>query len=395
MADQRTEGQSEERIRFRDMMSKEEMRGSSEAGEKSALSQEGEERSPGGLRLAEIPEIGQTEGSGTDVSGVQAPANGPGEFDSDDQAIKALYNRIYQATCRVYEDAANRGAIDIAPMLPMAEALVETLTQPEPHQEDSEEQVPPPTFYREVMVATTASLDWPAHALHVATLAVKIGMGAGYSEEALKRLALAALVHDVGMVRMPSAILESSGKLTPQERSVIHTHPDQAAEIVDGLGEEYGWLKRVVEQEHERYRGQGYPHGLSGKEIDEFARIIGMVDTFVAMTQPRPWRPPLTPHEAAKELVYVRKDEFDPTFVKLFLKKISIFPLKSLVRLSNNEIGQVVVVHEDSPLRPTLLILQPPRHQQMAEEKVLDLRKRPLLYITGSVAEKDLAEFLQ
>lgn len=395
MANERTESQPEERIRFREMMSKEEMHGGSEAREKSALSQEGEERSAEGVRLAEIPEIGQIEVSSPDGPGGNTAAHGTGDFDSDDQAIKALYNRIYQASCKLYKDAGSTGKIDIAPMLPMAEALTEILTQAEPREEDSEERVPSPTFYREVMVATTASLDWPAHALHVATLAVKIGIGAGYSKEALIKLALAGLVHDVGMVRIPSSIVESSDELTSQERSVVHKHPIQAAEIIDGLGEEYEWLKTVVEQEHERYRGQGYPRGLSGKEIDEFARIIGMVDTFVAMTQPRPWRPAVTPHEAAKELVYVRKDEFDPTFVKLFLKKISIFPLKSLVRLSNNEIGQVVVVHEDSPLRPTLLILQPSRHQKVVEDKVLDLRKRPLLYITGSVAESELAEFLQ
>jgi HD-GYP domain-containing protein (c-di-GMP phosphodiesterase class II) len=353
-----------------------------------------QEGSAEGLRFTELKEVSERVNPERAASEQSKRVASPTEdLSSKEKTIKSFYDKLYNATNVIYQASANGGGINISPLVPLAEALAELLVVPE--EEPSGDAPPRPTFYREVMVSTTASLDWPAHGIHVATLAVKIGDGAGYSQETLKNLALAGLVHDVGMMCIPTSILESPGKLTTQERSVVQTHPVKGAEMIGELGPQFEWLQAVILQEHERYKGQGYPNGISGRAIDEFARIIGMVDTFVAMTQPRTWRPAIMPHDAAKELVYVRKDEFDPNFVKLFLKKVSIFPINSLVRLSNNEIGQILNVHEDSPLRPTLEILQPSRGRHLAEHKVLDLKKRPLIYITGSISEKELAEFLQ
>lgn len=395
MESEQPKGHPDEGIRFRDLMGKEEP----PSGERPHDGPEGrpsgpDEATPEGLRFTEFKEVSErVNPEMTATEQKKGPGRPGADPSSDEKALKALYERIYEATNAVYQAAAQGGGIDIRPLLSQAESLTKIMLTPE--EELTEEEYPKPSFYREVMVSSTASLDWPAHAVHVATLALKIGIGAGYTKETLKNLALAGLVHDVGMMCIPESILESPGRLSAQELSVVQTHPIRGAELIGELGPEYEWLQTVVLQEQERYKGQGYPHGISGREIDEFARIIGMVDTFVAMTQPRPWRPAITPHEAAKELVYVRKDEFDPYFVKLFLKKVSIFPIKSLVRLSNNEIGQILAVHENSPLRPTIEVLQPSRGKHLAEQKVLDLRKRPLLYITGSITEKELADFLQ
>lgn len=389
--------QPDEKIRFRDLIAKEESSekerpSNDKVAEPEEVVDHSREASQEKVSFTELREVDQKVNPDLFAPEKEPKPSHEDGTNSEEESTKALYNQIYKATSLVYENAANGNKIDIDPLIPLATALAEAVTQPEPEEEITCETLPKPTFYWEIMVAITASLDWPAHGIHVAALATKLGAGAGYNKEGLTNLALAGLVHDVGMMRMPLAILERPGRISSEERAIIQTHPIQAAEILGDVASGYEWLQTSVLQEHERYRGQGYPYGISGRDIDEYARIIGMVDAFVAMTQPRPWRPPMTPHEAAKELIYVRKDEFDPRFIKLFLKRVSIFPIKSLVRLSNNEVGQILAVHEDSPLRPTIEILQFKRGKQMVPHKILDLRKRPLLYITGSVAEKELAE---
>lgn len=406
MGKKQTKDQPDEKIRFRDLMADEMSTGQDDSPDDKAREADNTaeadelldtnlEDSSEKIWFTELREVDQRVNPETltkEQKKKDCPADG---ITSEAESIKALYDEVYKEVSLIYEDAANSQKINIEPLLPLVEILSQAMAQPEPEEEIASETLPEPTFYREVMVATTASLDWPAHSIHVATLAVKIGAGAGYKNEVLASLAIAGLVHDVGMMRMPLTILENPEPLSSEERAVIQTHPIEGAEIIGQLGPDYEWLQAVVLQEHEQHRGQGYPHGISGREIDEFARIIGMVDAFVAMTQPRPWRPPMTPHEAAKELIYIRKDNFDPKFVKLFLKKVTIFPINSIVRLSNNEIGQILSVHEDLPLRPTIEVLQPNRGKKVIEHKILDLRKRPLLYITGSVSEKELAELAQ
>lgn len=395
------EGEPKGRLRFRDLIGKESTeQPPTQSSENPGSGEQGEakpsEPKPGSppekLKFTDLSEVSERVKPGAMPSEPQKQKEVtiPEQARQGTSDPKVLYDRVYRAASIVYKAAADGGRVDLRPLRPLSEELADNLSQAEP--DVVPDARPKATFYRKVMVATEASLDWPAHAIHVATLAAKLGTGLGYTMEALANLAMAGLAHDLGMMLIPKSILETPGPVTSKERSVIQTHPIRAAELIDSLGPEYDWIKTVVLQEHERYQGQGYPHGISGKDIDEFARIIGLVDCFVAMTQPRPWRPPMMPHDAAKELIYVRKDEFDPAFIKVFLKKVSIFPINSLVRLSNNEVAQILAVHEDSPMRPTIEILQPSRGKQLTEPKIMDLRSRPLIYITGSVSDAELVQ---
>ena len=315
------------------------------------------------------------------------------EFVPIEEETIDLYKDIYKGTSVIYEAAAEGGPLDIAPLGSLAEALVASMVR---HDTDiGDEEITRNSLYLAVMVTASGPMDWAAHAINVATLAVRLGSGRNYDHKELSKLALAGLLHGVGMMGIPSSILEQSGPLSSKQRSVIESHPLRGEELLSGLGSNFEWLKTVIAQEHERHQGQGYPRGLSGKDIHEFASLIGLVDSFAAMTHPRSWRPAITPHKAAKEIVFTRKNEFDPRLIKLFLQKLSIFPINSLVKLSNNLVGRVLIVHEDSPLRPTIEILHDPHEGHAAEHKVFDLRKRPLIYIVGAISERALGQLVK
>lgn len=306
---------------------------------------------------------------------------------------KVLYEKIYEGTNTIYRAAAEGDRLLVTPVQPLAELLVDSVTRPK---EEAPEDAPlPPSLFRDVMATPSLSLDWVAHAIQVASLATKLGQGFGYSKDELKNLALAGLVHNVGMMTLDPSILDRQGPLSSDERSAVQKHPERGAALIAEAGSEYDWLQKVALQEHERYGGQGYPNQVSGKDIDEYAQIIGLADTYVAMTQPRPWRPPITPHEVAKEVVYIRKEEFNPRFIKLFLQNVTIFPINSLVILNSHTIGRVVAVHEDAPLRPTIEILYASHERPSAGSNLLDLRNHPLLYIIGPTTDKELAKRLE
>jgi diguanylate cyclase (GGDEF)-like protein len=152
------------------------------------------------------------------------------------------------------------------------------------------------------------------HCETVAELCVAIGARVGISDVRLERLRLAGLLHDVGKIGVPDAILGKRGSLAPTERSAIELHATVGHSILTSaeLHEEAAW----VLHHHERYDGAGYPAGLAGDDIPQESRIIAVADAFEAMTGARPYRVALTPDEALRELAANSGTQFDPSCVR-------------------------------------------------------------------------------
>ena len=194
--------------------------------------------------------------------------------------------------------------------------------------------------------------------VNVSILATKLGMGIGYQREALVGLALAGLLHDVGMLQLPESLLANPGKLSEEDRARIRQHPEFGFQMLSKLGAQYGWLAQVAWQEHERWNGQGYPRGLRGEQIHEYARIIGLADIFDALMNPRPYRNRMLPHEAVRELLVAEKAAFPNQIIKVLIQQFSLFPLGTMVQLNTGEVGVVTQLNPRYPLRPVVSINQ-------------------------------------
>ncbi len=133
------------------------------------------------------------------------------------------------------------------------------------------------------------------------------------------RLRWAALLHDIGKVRINPEILNKNGSLNAEEWSVIHRHPADGARMAAPLRPWLGPWMDAIEQHHERWDGAGYPQGLSGAEISTSARIVAVADAFEVMTAPRSYRRPLGPAAARDELARCAGSHFDPAVVRAFL----------------------------------------------------------------------------
>ena len=227
--------------------------------------------------------------------------------------------------------------------------------------------------------------------VNTAILSIKIGMGLKYTHDDLLRLGLAAILHDLGMGLIPDDILNKQGPLSQDERNLIKRHPEQGVQAIRRLGEDAAWVADIVSQEHERAGGQGYPRGLKGSEIHEYAQIIGLADTLEALLHTRPYRKRFLPYDAVRELVVKEKALFSTRILKCLIQQFSVFPLGTRVQLNTGEIGEVVEVHPQYPLRPVIRVYMDPSRVVLREPRLEDLSKTMLVHIT-EVAQDDQQE---
>ena len=139
----------------------------------------------------------------------------------------------------------------------------------------------------------------------------------GLSEQHISRVRLAGLLHDIGKVGIPDAILNKPDRLTAEEFATIKTHPALGAQILEhqSLADVRAW----VGAHHERPDGQGYPHGLSGPQVGIEARILAVADAYEAMTSDRAYRPSIGPAAARAELERCAGSQFDADVVEAHL----------------------------------------------------------------------------
>jgi diguanylate cyclase (GGDEF)-like protein len=167
-----------------------------------------------------------------------------------------------------------------------------------------------------------------SHARWITDTALRVGAELGLDGESLKRLELGALFHDIGKIGIPNSILLKPGPLDDEERALIEQHPELGAKILAPI-DQLGDVCSIVRACHERWDGEGYPHGKAGEEIPLEARIIFACDAFHAMTTDRPYRKRLAPDEALRRLAEAAGSQFDPQVVEVCLRVLQPPPPES------------------------------------------------------------------
>jgi HD-GYP domain-containing protein (c-di-GMP phosphodiesterase class II) len=154
-----------------------------------------------------------------------------------------------------------------------------------------------------------------SHSRDVVSLSVAVAERLGLDAAARRQTEFAALLHDVGKIRIPKEIINKAGPLDADERALIETHTVEGERMLEKVGGLLGDVGHVVRSCHERWDGGGYPDGLAGEEIPIAARIVCACDAFSAITTDRPYRPARSPEEAITELRACAGTHFDPRVV--------------------------------------------------------------------------------
>jgi HD-GYP domain-containing protein (c-di-GMP phosphodiesterase class II) len=198
------------------------------------------------------------------------------------------------------------------------------------------------------------------HSLQTAMLAVSIGTIMGLNKDDLIELGMGCLLHDAGMMLVPPHILERRGSLSAADRLEVLKHPLYIANALARHKDIPQGVRATAYQIHERMNGSGYPRGRQHPQIHLFARIGAVADTYLAMISPRNGRLGLTPYEAIEKLLYAtRVGLFDSAVVRAMLYAASLFPLGSLVTLSDGRTGRVCRSNRERYDRPVVEIPAP------------------------------------
>jgi hypothetical protein len=222
-----------------------------------------------------------------------------------------------------------------------------------------------------------------------AILSMRLGLELGAEDKRCLAVGLCGLMHDLGMLKVPEEILQE-GQLSAKGMEILKRHPLESRRILEDFGSAFAWVGRIVVQVHERRDGSGYPRGLSREEIHEIAQLVGLADAYLAMAHPRADRPGLVVYNALKEVIDKRRTLFDNQLVKALINIVSIFPLGSLVKLNNNEIGRVIGTSHLHPTRPKVEILLDSRGRSLKPPRQLVLEEEPMVYIVNPAIEEDI-----
>jgi HD-GYP domain-containing protein (c-di-GMP phosphodiesterase class II) len=230
--------------------------------------------------------------------------------------------------------------------------------------------------------------------VNAAILSIAVGIQLKLPAYRLLHLASGALLHDIGMLRVPESIVSKQGDLSGDEVQKMRAHPLHSHKIITkelAYPEDVG---QVALQHHERWDGEGYPRKTRGQDIDLLARIVSVADAFEAMVSEKPYRDPMIGYSAVKALLSDNSRRFDPDVLRVFIRSMGIYPIGSLVLLNNAAIARVLDVHPDSPLRPRLRILIDEYGRQYADEEgdIVDLAEERSLFIARAIDPKDFKE---
>jgi len=161
-------------------------------------------------------------------------------------------------------------------------------------------------------------LNTGVHSTRLAEWGMRVGQELGLEEPLLANLEIAALLHDIGKVGIPDAILRKPGKLEPDEYALMKKHPEYGWAVLRMLP---GFERAALDilHHHESFDGKGYPAGLKETEIPIVSRIVSVIDAFDAMVSSRPYRKGLPFDEAVRRLILASGTQFDPVVVQCFL----------------------------------------------------------------------------
>jgi len=211
------------------------------------------------------------------------------------------------------------------------------------------------------------------HSLQVAVYLVALGRHLGLPSEDLARLAMLGLFLDLGKTKVPATLLSKPGRLTPDEFNLVKQHVSLGVDLIHKVPGLDPKILEGVAQHHEREDGSGYPAGLRAEGISLYGRMAGIVDTFVALTNPRPYEAAISAYEALRKISDLGGSLFHPPLVEQFVQTVGVFPVGSRVELSTGEIAIVIRQSSVRRLKPKVLVLTGPDKVPVSNPTTLDL----------------------
>lgn len=211
------------------------------------------------------------------------------------------------------------------------------------------------------------------HAVNCCVLAITFGKWQKLDYETIITLGTAALLHDIGETLLEDNLIRHKGYLNELEFTEIQKHVDYSVQLLTTNMGINALTVKLVQQHHERLDGSGYPAGLKGPEIDPLAQMLGLIDIYDSMTADTVYSYAIPPTHVLKQLLESNDEMFDGLMIKQFIKCIGIYPVGSLVRLSNGCIAIVNEIIDQDSLHPKVKMIYNARQEHFINPIDLNL----------------------
>lgn len=215
------------------------------------------------------------------------------------------------------------------------------------------------------------------HSIQVAVYLVAFGRHLGLPKDFLERLGTVGLLLDIGKLKLPRELLLMNRRLTSEEYETIKSHVRLGLEILSETPDLHSDIREGLAHHHERENGSGYPGGISKSSISLFGRMAAIVDSFSALTNPRPYAEAMSAYEALQSMSNWGGEFYHAAMVEQFIQAIGVFPVGSMVELSSGEVAVVVNHSKVRRLKPRVLIISGPDKSPLPHPATLDLLYQP------------------
>ena len=293
------------------------------------------------------------------ASGSARPA---GSGEGRELKIRRLYQEARELQGKFIRHLKAGEPIDITPLAAVAEEMVDTMFT-----------------HGDAMLCLARIRAKDAylmeHSMNVAILLANFGRYLGLDRSVLKELTLGGLLHDVGKIMTPDEVLNKPGKLTDEEFGVMRQHVVHSYDILSNTAGITPTMLEVAANHHERLDGTGYPQRLKGDQLSLYTRMSGIVDVYDAVTADRVYKQGMQPTQAFRILLKGIDQHFDAELVTKFIKCMGVYPVGTLVQLSNQRLAVVMQRNEQQPLKPVVKVIYHTTQRHYLEVQWLDLAR--------------------
>lgn len=312
------------------------------------------------LARSKLPGIEQVVSPSPAQSAGSARPAGSGE--GRELKIRRLYQEARELQGKFIRHLKAGEPIDITPLAAVAEEMVDTMFT-----------------HGDAMLCLARIRAKDAylmeHSMNVAILLANFGRYLGLERSVLKELTLGGLLHDVGKIMTPDEVLNKPGKLTDEEFGVMRQHVVHSYDILSNTAGITPTMLEVAANHHERLDGTGYPQRLKGEQLSLYTRMSGIVDVYDAVTADRVYKQGMQPTQAFRILLKGINQHFDAELVTKFIKCMGVYPVGTLVQLSNQRLAVVMQRNEQQPLKPLVKVIYHATQRHYLEVQWLDLAR--------------------
>ncbi|MDF0534624.1 HD-GYP domain-containing protein [Shewanella yunxiaonensis] len=303
----------------------------------------------------------------------KVPANSraaisPPTIKNREQAQKQASELLHEAkglVRKVLSETFEGKAIEVAKVEALAENMIESVM-------DNAD------AFKCVSALRTKDAYLLEHSVNVAVLLVTFGRYLGLERDMLRQLAVGGILHDVGKIKVDSSVLNKPGKLTPEEFEHMKLHQVYAIPIMSEAQGLSQVSRDVCLMHHEKLDGRGYPRGLKGEQLPQHGRMSCIVDIYDALTATRCYKEAMSPAAAFKILLSLTPFHLDESLVYEFIRCIGVYPVGSLVELSDGRVGIVWETEGRDVLHPVVKCFYSNKHKHYTDVVLVDLKKSDL-----------------